>query len=874
MRPILILLMVLTAAPVRAQSTNPAEQTAARDSAAGFRPAGDHLRDMPVEDLADALRLIPGIAAGVPFRGIGVPLSVYLDGVPLRRLLPGLTAFPALSVTERVEFLGNPASAKRGDVLGGVLQLATRTPDDSLRIDAGFAMDRFSPSSWRSYQARGEASLSGPVPGVAGLHFVAGGNFSGDQFIGVPRGSASPVYVITGVDTVFNVVQTTGDSIPVAFPEFSELTNAARAPLGNRDRTSVSAGLEMRPPSGQWGMSATVHATRTVSLAKDFSYLYAPFAWDGSVDNATVMSLTGRLAFRGFALSGYASGQRYDTQAGAVDPEWANANAHPLFGVSAAPRFFAEPEDFPADAGTVHQIRSGFAGADTLYPPGVFAPSSNIPRTREPVRLNPYGLGGVLPSQGVGGGAVGYGWRAERHLIVGATIERSIGSHHLQFGAEWDDGSVRGRDVLGNTGARAVAFHDPVRSAAWLEDAATLGQLYVQAGVRAERVDRGGLLQRFPGYQSWTDTVGNFHPMKATTVISPRVFASIPVTSRVTARAAAARFHDPRATYGPRNDPTLALRWSTISPSSSVFTTEVVPPAADVFEFGAATSMIRGVALDASIWTANVHNAYVTGSEEYEDPDLGFRLRVPVWTNSEKDFSRGGVDFNARADLGDQLDATFAYSYVGGAGVSRPHSGALAVAFEPAWSAPVLRGLGLYATGTWYSGSPYRRVEQQGIGTLSNEPVTGILSEGISRRTPSWKQLDMRLVKSFRFRGSTVGLVADFRNPFGIENTIAVYQETGTTENELYRLVRTYDLARTLTPGIVDRRDVVIDNLGVSVLNQYSLHRAEQRFGNGDGTLTVAEQDSIIGAYLDASEGTQWLRNADPSLRLGIELKW
>jgi hypothetical protein len=73
--------------------------------------------------------------------------------------------------------------------------------------------------------------------------------------------------------------------------------------------------------------------------------------------------------------------------------------------------------------------------------------------------------------------------------------------------------------------------------------------------------------------------------------------------------------------------------------------------------------------------------------------------------------------------------------------------------------------------------------------------------------------------------------------------------------------------------GIV--QDMVIDDLTAeNAVNRHMLHRAEQRYGNGDGIYTVAEMSAAVGAYLDLLGGQQWLSDEGRSLRLGVELRF
>ena len=52
------------------------------------------------------------------------------------------------------------------------------------------------------------------------------------------------------------------------------------------------------------------------------------------------------------------------------------------------------------------------------------------------------------------------------------------------------------------------------------------------------------------------------------------------------------------------------------------------------------------------------------------------------------------------------------------------------------------------------------------------------------------------------------------------------------------------------------------------------LRRTEARFGNGDGTYTLAEQTRALNAYYDAFNGPQWLYGTPRNVRLGFEVSF
>jgi len=100
-----------------------------------------------------------------------------------------------------------------------------------------------------------------------------------------------------------------------------------------------------------------------------------------------------------------------------------------------------------------------------------------------------------------------------------------------------------------------------------------------------------------------------------------------------------------------------------------------------------------------------------------------------------------------------------------------------------------------------------------------------------------------------------------------------VWLETGQTTNALVREQYIDGLQRDATLD----GDANIDDFRIMTespdneLNKYMLAQTEKRFGNGDGVFTVAEQAAAFGAIYDLNNSPLGFRNANRSLRLGLE---
>jgi hypothetical protein len=241
---------------------------------------------------------------------------------------------------------------------------------------------------------------------------------------------------------------------------------------------------------------------------------------------------------------------------------------------------------------------------------------------------------------------------------------------------------------------------------------------------------------------------------------------------------------------------------------------------------------------------------------------------------------------------------------------SRPHNfaGSAALTFPDNWQAGsavgILQNVGLFATFRLASGTAYTRCPSDptnprfNMGTISpNLCEKGDLggNEVNRARLPMFKQFDMKLTKSFGFGSSQLTLYADIRNLFNFQNTLQVYSLTGTATNpaQFDRVTFVDDSADMAQEGAANRvrgSDGTIDlrpgtggdpcatwiDTGNRTAgpNCFGLRRAEQRFGDGDGRYTVAEQRRASRAFYDLNNGLQLFIGAPRRVRFGVEFNF
>jgi hypothetical protein len=179
--------------------------------------------------------------------------------------------------------------------------------------------------------------------------------------------------------------------------------------------------------------------------------------------------------------------------------------------------------------------------------------------------------------------------------------------------------------------------------------------------------------------------------------------------------------------------------------------------------------------------------------------------------------------------------------------------------------------------------------------TLSPDLCGGLVTDINGARLPAFKQLDLRLTKSFG-PGQHLTAYLDARNLLNFANVLAVFTTTGETSNiseqELNWLADSLDLASEAAASNALRGDGSID-VGEGQANPAAgcgawtdqggtpaapncvyLIRAEERFGNGDHLFDVTEQRRASDALYRAIRGRQELTGPGRRVRLGLEFNF
>jgi hypothetical protein len=164
-------------------------------------------------------------------------------------------------------------------------------------------------------------------------------------------------------------------------------------------------------------------------------------------------------------------------------------------------------------------------------------------------------------------------------------------------------------------------------------------------------------------------------------------------------------------------------------------------------------------------------------------------------------------------------------------------------------------------------------------------------------RLPTFKTVDMRFTKGLGLGGTDLTVYLDVRNVLNFENVLSVFTGTNDTKNQLeldsnWRGdsvdFRNEGLVNSGVYGADGSMNLTFGGLGVdgcgnwvnpagtpSAPNCFYIIQAEQRFGDGDGVFTLAEQRRASDAlYFANGRGLQAFTGRGRSARLGVEISF
>jgi hypothetical protein len=217
---------------------------------------------------------------------------------------------------------------------------------------------------------------------------------------------------------------------------------------------------------------------------------------------------------------------------------------------------------------------------------------------------------------------------------------------------------------------------------------------------------------------------------------------------------------------------------------------------------------------------------------------------------------------------------------------SRPHSlsGAVSLQFPSGWRegstlGSIFGNFGVFATFRYASGTAYTVCDETGEAGGNESVLSGQVcdrggfSGGLNTgRLPSYKQLDMRVTKGFALGGMGLTAYIDARNLLNLRNILSVFVDTRDVVNQVeediawaadstsFFVEANTNSARTADGSV----DLTFDGAGragcagwSSPANCLYLLQAEQRWGDGNGEFSLAEQRRASREFYLVGSGNQ-----------------
>jgi hypothetical protein len=582
--------------------------------------------------------------------------------------------------------------------------------------------------------------------------------------------------------------------------------------------------------------------------------------------------------------------------------------------------FLWDSETFPVDSALVANYRAN-RPSSRRSPYVLEAPAQYA--TADVYRDGPYGLAGFNERGGPVGRLTLF---REQRTVAFATGSWTVSQNAVfTAGAEYARYDIASYDHALTSQARSDVYRvRPIRGALFAEDRIEYGPLTFFGGVRfaffSSRADRPELLdtarflpggspnpgfgtyQPFPRVSSYGndgaqhEVAGELLPLvrlvrdRRHSVWTPHFRAAFAIGESATLRASLSR----RARM-----PDLALIYAgmntdlAITSTDQTFGTDLGFERASASELGFRQGIGAATSIDVAAFRTSASRVPEADTEPARDPlrNVTVPLRRIGGTMLER--ARGAELLVEHR--GSSITASLGYTMLRAragdevAEWERPHTltAVLGYAAPANVRRGIMRGATLWISFRVASGLPYAPCSGA---ARSDETCPGVVPPR-SGRTPAFRQVDARFGRRIGGRRGNAWLYVDVRNLFNRRNLLTVFRETGTSEHTGARGVAIADahveLAADAAANGVLRSDGSVDvsfgGLAASGCANWieasgapaapdcvSLVRAEQRFGDGNGVYSAAEQAAAAGARFDALSGGFY--GAPRRIRIGVEI--
>jgi hypothetical protein len=893
---------------------------------------------------------LDGFSISPGYRGSGGPVS---NGIIINP--PAIEADLGTNAVERLELVTGPLPANLGNAESGVIALETRHGSSAFSANGAAETDAL----FGDLHGPGFNRFQGSVGGGIGSKFRVFGAFvlEGRRAIDLGAGAENaPIFDMAGVDTIVAVPSAIND--PLADTTFVDVSSFAIT-RGRCDAFAGSANPGIADNYGRkcqgvqtsvtnsaaysftarldYALSASSQITVTGLASQDqqrfFSYadLYNPAGLTAARGWNRIVNLGWSQDFGGdrpISIRAGLSLQRDRAISGPLSPE-SEINSRSSFAdLLLSPLGFRfDFENFPVDQALVDNYRNDVPGSRRSPYDLENVDQYNL---IDQYRNSPYGTGQFIDGGGpisriilrredrnIGQASMGWNWASHSILQAGVSLTRyDVTNYSLQ---------------LNTLIFSDVWIEKPAAEAAFVQNTFHFASGLIVAGVRYDHFSthasrpfvldtvssspKFNTYDYFPTPSSYGTGGATFNGQPLMKLVedqghgavAPRIQGAYELSPATVIRAGYARENQM---------PDLALLLQGINTdlrftnTNMVFGTDMRFESADHYEVGVNQRIRPGLALDVAAYERDIHHQAQGTFVAERDParqgeTVDIREFTDIGTGSVK-----GVELRLDGRMG-PVQGSLGYSYQDAQGSndistndSRPHTvvGIFVLDVPDSWRhgtllGSILHGVGASAGFRYSSGAPYTRCA---LSTGNESALAGDLCfpfEGTPNdtRLPAFKQLDLRITRSFHIGRQVVTMYLDGRNILNFSNIVNVFATTGTTSSPFESArVRSLDSASWANEAIQNgvyapNGDIDLGFSGavasgcgnwVNQQNQPTapscvyLIRAEERFGDGDHIFTLSEQRRASTALYDVSRGSYLFHSTPRRLRIGLELRF
>jgi hypothetical protein len=886
----------------------------------------------------------------------GVPISPGYRKADFGLTIPSMgQAFLELgtNAVDGVSVLMGPLAPKLGNGQAGTIMLETRKAGDRLRARGSFESDApFGVSNGigrQRYQALGTGTLGGRFTFVAaavleGLRSAESGKgaedvplllpFGVDTTVGVPSAINDPFADTAFVDVVrFAVARGRCDAFSSSSnPEIADNYGAdcdgVRLPFTSSNNLQLLGRLGYRL-GDVTGLYLTAASSREQTRLADGQVFPGHFGARKGTSQVLTLGAHHALEFSGrpLRLSAALSFQRDRSIGGLLTGE-SEAETRDGFLLSSL-EFMWDFESFPLDQELISNIRNNVPG--TRRSPLDLENTSQYALVNRYSADSPYGLDGGAESGGPSGRITLL--RESRTVLAGSAVWQPARAHDLEVGFELTRFSLGSYSHNLVSQAFSDAFiADPSRAALYIQDTYRSNNLSITGGVRYDRfrsdAERTFVLDTvssspffntyspFPTPSSYGQGGITFNgqpltrlaPDEARSAVSPRLLVALAPGARTILQLGVARIVQMPDLSAILSGVNTDLR---VTNSSHAYGGDLDLERTTMYELAAGHQFTRTVTVRGAVYRKQLEDQATFLLRPFRDPArLGEQIDIRTATSLGV-FKVTGAELSMRVQSG-VLSSVFGYAYQKAETEteiplpqSRPHTvtGIISAELPSDWRSGRLLGTILHNTGVhagfrYTSGTAYTRCPAQAgnESVLSGDLcVQAFAGEPLGSRLPSFKQLDLRVTRSFSIAGRELVAYLDGRNILNFENVIAVFATTGQTsspaeQSAVYQQDSASYQALGVANGIstgsgdLDLRygGAVAAGCGNFVNPQFNpstpdcvyLIRAEERFGDGDHIFTIAEQRRASSAAYEVGRGRNTFLGSPRRLRLGLEFRF